>query len=110
MTHPDYPYSPSIAVALRALAAAHPHALTAAEVGGRIVQDRRDRGERTVGQRGARYVGPGAIAAPTLRSLSIRGWAAAVPRPDGLSGTAWALTQAGRDALAGIDATHEEVR
>ena len=94
--------SPNVITALQSLATAD-HAAPAYVVGAAIVKSAAARGERTVGQRGARYIGPGAIASPVLRSLNARGWAQPVAREDGMTGTAWVITPAGRAALVEWD-------
>lgn len=94
--------SANVVTGLRALAKVD-RPLMPFEIGGAIARDMKARGERTVGTRGSRYIGPGALASPVVGSLRKRGWARATPRADGLSGTAWVITAAGREALAELD-------
>lgn len=46
-----------------------------------------------------RVMGPGSMIVPTLRALMKRGWIANTWRQDGRSGTAYIITEAGREAL-----------
>jgi DNA-binding PadR family transcriptional regulator len=53
----------------------------------------------TLGHSGKR-LGPGSAIASTLRALDRRRWIRFTPRTDGLSGTAYIITQAGRQERA----------